>query len=1025
MRLSTLLTVLVLTTACQGDEPTVDSAVDDVFGHGDQAELELARELVRPHLRELGLQHGIAQEDFLELQVQVDELAMAHVKVQQTYGGIEVFGAQAIVHLNPDGSLRHKTDKLLSDIEVELTPTFSADAAVSVAKSTHWDESRQTAEPRVEMVILSMDDGPHLAHRVQLEAISGNDPRKPLVFVDAHTGVQLRRFNNLKFANVSGQGATNYYGTVDLELYEDSGYVYTEDHSRGDGIGTYSYRGSYNSAYYVYDTDTGFFTAGDEEAVEAHWAAQHVYDFYYDTFARDGIDGAGGPGYEYGLDGNPIVTLYVNYGNRYDNAFWSDAMYFGDGSGTWFSPLTTVDITGHEMTHGVTETEANFVYQDESGAIDESYADVFGAMVERDVFGDSSDVWWMGEDCYTPGTSGDALRYMDDPTADGQSYDHYATRYQDTADNGGVHLNSGIGNVTFYLMVEGGTHPSSADTVTAIGADAAMAIWYRALTTYLTSGTTFSDLRDAHVLSAEDLYGSASAESCGVQEAWEASGVGTVDASCANSAPTADAGADSTASVGASATVDGTGSTDPDGDSLTYRWKVISVPTGSAVWSSSIADRNAASTSFTPDVSGDYELNLRVTDPSGAYDDDTVVITAGGSNSAPTSDAGPDSSGSTGAALTLDGTGSSDPDGDSLTYRWKMVSVPSGSGVWSNDIGNRDAASTSFTPDVSGTYIANLRVTDPSGAYDDDQVSFTVGSGGNQAPTADAGADSSGTTGSAVTLDASGSSDPDGDSLTYRWKMLSVPGGSGVWSNSIGDRDAATTSFTPDVAGTYVANVRVTDPSGETDEAQVTFTITAGSGNQAPTADAGADGTGTTGTALTIDASGSTDPDGDTLTYRWKMLSVPSGSGVWSADIGNRDAATTSFTPDVAGDYSLNVRVTDPSGETDEAQVTYTVSNSGGNNPPVADAGSNQSVSLGATVQLDASGSSDADGDALTYRWKLVNAPAGSALNSNDISNRDIAMPTVVPDVTGRFTFQVTVDDGTVSTDATVRITVN
>jgi hypothetical protein len=209
-------------------------------------------------------------------------------------------------------------------------------------------------------------------------------------------------------------------------------------------------------------------------------------------------------------------------------------MSYGDGDGTTFSPLTTVDICGHEMTHGVTERTANLTYASESGALNESWSDIFGAMVEAYKDGAvSSDTWKIGEDSYTPGTAGDALRRMDNPNAVGDP-DHYSVRlYQGSCtpsslnDNCGVHTNSSISNHAYYLIANGGTNRVSGIAVTGIGTGAAERIFYRALAQYMTSSTNFSGARTATLSAATDLYGSGSTQYNGVAQGWCAVGVGT------------------------------------------------------------------------------------------------------------------------------------------------------------------------------------------------------------------------------------------------------------------------------------------------------------------------------------------------------------------------------------------------------------------------------------------------------------------------------------------------------------------
>src|SRR5918998_6179458 len=203
-------------------------------------------------------------------------------------------------------------------------------------------------------------------------------------------------------------------------------------------------------------------------------------------------------------------------------------MFYGDGDGTNYTPFVTLDICGHEMQHGITSRTAGLIYSNESGALNESWSDVFGAMVELYARGgqETAGTWLIGEDAYTPSRAGDALRYMDTPhragnggyTADDDP-DHYSERYTGTGDSGGVHINSGIANHVFYLVAVGGTHHRGG-SMTGIGADAAARIWYRALTTYMTSSTNFSGARTATLNAANALYGAGSTQSLAVAQAW-------------------------------------------------------------------------------------------------------------------------------------------------------------------------------------------------------------------------------------------------------------------------------------------------------------------------------------------------------------------------------------------------------------------------------------------------------------------------------------------------------------------------
>jgi len=273
--------------------------------------------------------------------------------------------------------------------------------------------------------------------------------------------------------------------------------------------------------------------------VDAHWGARWTYDYYLNIHSRNGIDGAGGPGVTTAgaNSGISLITSRVHFGTsgRYNNAFWfNNRMSYGDGDGTTFSPLTTIDICGHEMTHGVTERTAGLTYASESGALNESLSDIMGSMVElySDGGAVSANTWKIGEDAYTPGTSGDALRSMSSPNSVGDP-DHYSLRlYQGSCtpssanDNCGVHTNSSISNHAYYLIANGGTNRVSGIAVTGIGTSPAERIFYRALTVYMTSSTNFSGARTATLNAATDLYGTGSTQYNGVAQGWCAVGVG-------------------------------------------------------------------------------------------------------------------------------------------------------------------------------------------------------------------------------------------------------------------------------------------------------------------------------------------------------------------------------------------------------------------------------------------------------------------------------------------------------------------
>lgn len=365
-------------------------------------------------------------------------------------------------------------------------------------------------------------------------------------------------------------------------------------------------------------------------------------------------------------------------------------------------------------------------------------------------------------------------------------------------------------------------------------------------------------------------------------------------------------------------------------------------------------------------------------------------------NRAPVANAGPNQAVATGATVTLDGSGSADPDGDPLTFAWLLVSKPVGSTA---ALSATSTVAPAFTADLEGTYAVILRVNDGTETSLEDTVLITA-TRPNVAPVANAGPDQAVTPGTLVTLDGSGSSDGDGDALTYAWSITSKPLGS---TASLASATAAAPTFTAGLAGTYVLSLVVND--GRVGSAADEVTIVA---NTAPVADAGPDQLVGVGTAVALDGSGSADPDGDALTYAWSITSKPGGS---TAALSSAAVATPTFTADLEGAYVLSLTVHDGKVSSAPDEVTIMA----GNVAPVADAGDDRSVLPGWVVTLDGSGSSDANGDALAYAWSIASKPAGSTATLSDAA---ALSPSFTADVVGTYTVTLTVNDGELSSAA-------
>jgi len=429
--------------------------------------------------------------------------------------------------------------------------------------------------------------------------------------------------------------------------------------------------------------------------------------------------------------------------------------------------------------------------------------------------------------------------------------------------------------------VEIADSPFTMAEVDPLDADVSDGKWYTYTTTLAPRGTDYTfdfTATDATKLAATD---------------WPAPPADAPDV--LNRPPTADAGFDRPGVFRRVAvTLDGTGSSDPDGDSLTYSWKQNAgpavAPTGA----------NTANPTFTPTALGPYSFVLTVDDGMGANDTDAVIVDV--VNRAPTADAGPDQNVPKGTLVTLDGGLSRDPDNDVLTYAW----TPTSGAGWT--LANPTAAMPSFTPPAPGTYAFLMTVDDGFGGMAMDEVVVTAT---NAAPTADAGPDQVGVfRGAVITLDGTGSSDPDGDPLTYRWTQTA---GKAI---ALAGASTATPTLTPAAAGKYVFGLTVNDGFGGTNVDEVTVDVV----NRPPTADAGPDQRSVNvGALVTLNGTLSADPDGDPLTYAWTQ------TGGLIVTLSSAFGATPTFTPTAAGTYVFSLIVSDGTEASASGTVTIVV----------------------------------------------------------------------------------------------------
>jgi hypothetical protein len=473
----------------------------------------------------------------------------------------------------------------------------------------------------------------------------------------------------------------------------------------------------------------------------------------------------------------------------------------------------------------------------------------------------------------------------------------------------------------------------------------------------------------------------------------------TWEISCANCGsnrpPVANAGPDQTVAVGQVVALNGGGSTDPDGQTLTYAWSFVSRPDGSTAALSSAATVNPT---FLPDRQGDYIIRLIVND--GALDSapDTVQIST--RNSPPVANAGPDQQAFVGQPVALDGSASSDVDGDPLTYLWRVTSRPEGS---TTEVIDPSQVKPTFTPDVAGTFLIELVVDDGtvSSTPDTMVIETTVA---NRRPTADAGADVTATVGAIVQLDGLGSNDADGDPLTYQWTLNSRPPNS---SATLQGANALNPTLLIDQPGTYVVQLIVSDGMLDSDP----DTISISTVNSPPVADPGSSREVRWKTTVQLDGSSSSDPDGDALGFAWSMLSRPPGS---SAALADSTAVAPTFEADRPGLYVVQLIVNDATVNSVPASVSITATNEA----PVAfdDAAS---TTTGTAVDIDVlANDSDGDGDALAIA--SVTQPANGTASITGTAIR------YVPNAgfAGTDVFEYTVTDGVASDVAAVTIAV-
>jgi Zn-dependent metalloprotease len=494
-------------------------------------------------------------------------------RVHHTYKGVRVFGSESVVVTGSRGeimseSLADRRSPLGRGPGVGVIPAISSTHAIgqavaSVVRGADIDPPRAelllypvmrdvrvaTAANKAEGELNATDveevvDHYELAYLVSTRKANGNTPVFHDTVVNARTGAIIDQWSMLQ--TVAGTGLSQYNGTVPLNTSLSGSTYSMKDPSRGTG-GTYGMMAITNanhttSAGAVYTSTVNTWGDGKQyiaggsttnangqtAAVNAMWGLMNTYDMYKNVLGWQSLDG-----------NNTATYIAAHVNTAYDNAYYSDGckcMYIGDGSS--FLNLGSIDVIGHEMSHGVTAATSNLAYRGESGGLNESHSDIGGDVVEAyaraggtgSVIPNTGNDWVTGKEISKTGTP---LRYMYKPSKDGRSPDAWSTSLKRLD----VHYSSGPNNRMFYFLSQGSNASSGSDyyskyltkaplAMTGIGSDKAFRIWFKALSTKFTSSTNYADARTKVLAAAQELYGVGSREAIAVQRAYAAINVG-------------------------------------------------------------------------------------------------------------------------------------------------------------------------------------------------------------------------------------------------------------------------------------------------------------------------------------------------------------------------------------------------------------------------------------------------------------------------------------------------------------------
>ena len=466
-----------------------------------------------------------------------------HQRADQYYRGVRVFGADITRQLQ-GGATESIFGTIYEGIDIDPSPSIDEDRAREMLTSRLGG----TVDPGVrgELVVLPLDAGGYALtwrFRIVLRA----DTRQ--YFVSARTGETVLEYSDRKSQAAVGRETGVLGDTKKISVRAAGGQFQSRDDLRPPTIETYDMKGDpartdrfLDGFVNLSSNDLG--TDSDNDWTDgalgdAHVYAGYTYDYFFKRFGRKGLNNADirMQNLVHPVRRADFQIYFDQYEDYFINAFYDGGgvMVYGEG----LPPNVTlagqtvdyfagaIDVVAHELSHGVTEFTSNLIYRNESGALNESFSDMMGTSVEfffqPPGNGPLKADYLMGEDVIRPG----GLRSMSDPGSFGDP-DHYSKRFLGSADNGGVHINSGISNQMYYLAIEGGTNRTSGLSVQGVGGanrEQIEKVIYRAFTQLMPANSTFSVARAATIQAARDLYGANSAAERAVTQAWTAVGV--------------------------------------------------------------------------------------------------------------------------------------------------------------------------------------------------------------------------------------------------------------------------------------------------------------------------------------------------------------------------------------------------------------------------------------------------------------------------------------------------------------------